>query len=74
MKKIFISCIICFVTIIASAQIANTKWRGTLKLDNPIEAIFHFGNDTLDVINLEDNSNLETMKYSVQDSVLTIQK
>jgi hypothetical protein len=74
MKKIFIACVISLIAFGVRAQIANTKWRGTLKLDNPIETIFRFGTDTLEVINTQDNSSLETMKYSVQDSVLTIQK
>ena len=74
MKKFFVSCIICLIAFGVKAQLTNTKWRGTLKLDNPLETIFHFGTDTLDVINTQDNSSLETMKYSVRDSVLTIQK
>ena len=75
MKKIIGSVIIfCFLSTATSAQLAHTSWKCTLNLDNPLDAYFNFSSDTLEVLNAEDSSSLETMKYSVQDSVLTIQK
>jgi hypothetical protein len=74
MKKIIILFIISFVTLTINAQFSNTKWKGTLNLENPVDAIFNFSNDTLDVLNAQDNSSMETMKFTMQDSVLTFQK
>jgi hypothetical protein len=50
------------------------KWKTTLQLDQPVDAVFNFSTDTLDVTNTSDNSSIETMKYTLKDTVLTIQK
>ena len=63
-----------FVALATHAQVANSKWKTTLQLDQPVDVVFNFGTDTLDVTNLEDSSSLETMKYTLKDTVLTIQK
>ncbi len=74
MKKVLFILIISFITVGVNAQLANTKWKGLLNLDNPTDAIFSFSNDTLDVLNAMDNSSMETMKFTVKDSVLIVQK
>jgi hypothetical protein len=74
MKKIFCFLLVLIATLSIHAQLSNTKWRGTLHLDEPIDVIFNFKADTLEAINAEDYSNIETMKFSVNDSVLVIQK
>jgi hypothetical protein len=74
MKKIIAFALIVITSLTINAQLANTKWKGTLNLDNPIDAFFNFKTDTLEVLNTEDNSNIESMKFSVNDSVLVIQK
>jgi hypothetical protein len=74
MKKIFALFLILFIALGVNAQLSNTKWRGTLHLDDPIDVIFSFKTDTLEALNAEDNSSIETMKFSVNDSVLVIQK
>ena len=74
MRTISLLAIILVAALATNAQVANTKWKATLHLDNPMDVIFDFGMDTLVVVNTQDNSTLETMKYSAQDSVLTIQK
>ncbi len=56
------------------AQLANTKWKATLQLDQPLDVIFNFSGDTLDVTNAGDNSDIEAMKYTTDDTVLTIEK
>ena len=56
------------------AQLANTKWKGVLKLDDPLHVSFNFGKDTLVVIALDDNSIVETMTYRLKDSALTLKK
>jgi len=74
MKEMIVFVLICLATIGTKAQLANTKWKGTLHLENPMDVFFNFGTDTLEVVNAGDNSPLETMIYSVKDTVLTIQK
>jgi hypothetical protein len=74
MKKIIAFSIIFATALGTHAQVTNTKWKTTLQLDNPLDVIFSFGQDTLVVVNTQDNSTLETMKYSTVGSVLTIQK
>lgn len=75
MKKNFF----CFLMIIlvsgsVKAQLANSKWKGLLTLENPVNVIFDFGKDTLTVINLDENSVLETMICTVTNSTFTLQK
>jgi len=74
MKKIIFMLLVLAIGATAHAQLANTKWKVTLKLDNPMDAIFSFSKDTLTVTAVADGSTIETMVYSVKDNVLTIQK
>jgi len=74
MKKIIFIAFIAFISASANAQLANSKWKGTLQLDNPTDVVFDFRTDTLEAFVAEDNSSLELMKYSIKDNVLSIQK
>ena len=74
MKKIIYAVFITFITLTANAQFANTKWKTTLQTDEAIDVIFNFSADTLDVTNAGDNSDIEAMNYSLQDTVLTLRK
>ena len=74
MNKIFVTLSIFLVAFSANAQLTNTKWKGTLNIQGGLGVQFNYGKDTLEVINLDDNSSIETMKYTVNDSIVTIQK
>jgi len=74
MKKIIYLLVIIFISSGVHAQIANTKWAVTLQLDDAVDVLFNFETDTLEVISADDNSSLETMRYSTTDTVLTLQK
>lgn len=74
MKKVIYVFIISFFAIKAQAQLAGTKWKATLQLDQPLDVMFNFSADTLSVTNAADNSDLETLKYFLKDTVLTLQK
>ena len=75
MKKFFICSLVCFAFVSAKAQfVAGTKWKGTLHLDSPTDVILDFRTDTVEAISPDDNSSIELMKYTVQDTVLTLQK
>lgn len=74
MKKILFVLFASVACMGAHAQLANTKWKDTLLLDNPVEVIFDFGKDTLTVTVAADGSLLETMSYTVHGQELSITK
>lgn len=73
MRKIILLILVFFATISVNAQLSNTKWKGTLNIQGGMEVSFNFNNDTLDVVNSE-NESLETMKYSIKDTLITFVK
>lgn len=75
MKKNFL-CLLTLTLLSGSikAQLANSKWKGVLQLDNPMNVAFNFGKDTLTVLNLDDKSILETMIYTATSSAFTLRK
>ena len=74
MKEIIFIFGISLVSITLNAQLKNTKWKGTVHSDNDIDVIFNYRSDTLEVTNIADSSNLETMTYTIKDTVLSLQK
>jgi hypothetical protein len=74
MKKITLLLLVTISALVSHAQLAKTKWKGTLQLDNPLEVIFDFGKDSLFVYTVADNSALETMIFTDSDKILTIKK
>jgi hypothetical protein len=74
MKKLALIALVSIFCATAHAQLAGTKWRDTLKVDNPIVAIFDFGKDTLTVTAAEDGSLIEVMTYNVHEGAFTIVK
>jgi hypothetical protein len=74
MKKTFFCLLVTLLAAGAHAQLANSKWKTTLKLESPADVIFEFGKDTLNVTQVADGGLLETMVFSVKDGILTIQK
>lgn len=74
MKKMLFVLLASVASIGVHAQLANTRWKDTLRLDNPVEVIFDFGKDTLTVTVAADGSLLETMSYTVQGQELSLIK
>ena len=74
MKKTIVTLLLVMTSGVLLAQLSNTKWKGTLRGDNPQNVIFNFKKDTAVVYNLSDSSIVETMIYSVKDMVLTLNK
>lgn len=74
MKKIFVMLIAGFAVISAKAQLENTTWKATLQFDSPTDVYCVFGKDTSKVYLSQDSSLLETMIYSLKDSVVTFHK
>lgn len=65
---------LAFTSVTVNAQLKNTKWKGTIQADNNMNVILNYKTDTLNVSNADDGSNIETMTYTVKDSVVTLQK
>ena len=74
MKKITTTILITFLAFNLNAQLTNTKWKGTLNIEQGMDVIFNFRNDTLNVSAVESGEDLETMKYNATDSILTLVK
>ena len=74
MKKTIITLLFVMTSTVLSAQLNNTRWKGTLRGDDQQNVIFDFKKDTAVVYNTSDNSVVETMIYSVKDKVLTLNK
>jgi hypothetical protein len=74
MKKIIVLLTVSFLAVTVNAQLRNTKWNGQLNIQNGMNTLFNFSNDTLEVVNNDNNESLETMKYTIKDSLLTLQK
>lgn len=74
MKKIFVMFITGFVFVSAKAQLENTTWKATLQFDSPTDVYCVYGKDTAKVYISQDSSLLETMTYTLKDTVLTFKK
>ncbi|MEP7319749.1 MAG: hypothetical protein ABI921_13435 [Panacibacter sp.] len=74
MKKFILTLLVICCSVAVQAQLTNTKWKATLQLDSEVETVFSFVTDTLNVTVAEDNSLLESMSYTIKDSVLTLVK
>jgi hypothetical protein len=74
MKKIFLIALISCVGAAANAQLANVKWKGTVQMDQQVDMFLNFKTDTLEAITAEDGQLIETMKFSIQDSIVSIWK
>jgi hypothetical protein len=59
---------------ISRAQLTNSKWMGSLIMDNTVSVIWNFGKDTLKVIALADSSMIETMTYKTEPGFLFISR
>lgn len=74
MKKMLVTLVAACAFISANAQLENTKWKATLQFDSPTEVYADFSTDTVHVYSSADNSLIETMTYTLEDSVLTLRK
>ncbi len=73
MKKIILFTLLCFAFVFANAQLTNTKWKVTLAIPDSAEVIFDFRTDTVEALTVADSESLETMIYTVQDTILTFE-
>jgi hypothetical protein len=76
MKKILpalLPLLFCIIPAI-HAQIANSKWEGTVKMDTLTPVTWHFAKDTVWVVQISDNSLVETMTYKTEHGYLYLTK
>lgn len=73
MKKIIIA-LFLFAAFNCNAQLANTKWKGTLNINGDVATLFDFGKDTLKITAFTNGVTIENMVYTVVDSTLTLKK
>ncbi len=74
MKRIIFIFLVTSTSVTVQAQLKNTKWKGTLNLENKIDVVFDYRNDTLEVINVRDSSSIEIMTYTIQNNIFSLQK
>lgn len=64
-----------FLSTTAHSQLADTKWRSSMNVPDPVECILQFKKDTLIVMVAADQSMVvETMTYKLKNDTLTIIK
>ncbi len=80
MKRIsLLTAIICLSIFTTKAQLANTKWQGTIGIPmqsgvQDFQATWDFGKDTLSVSYSGGKMLTDVMTYSEQNKVVTVQK
>lgn len=73
-KSLFCLLLLSAVSFSVKAQLAHTKWKGVLKLDNDVNVTFTFGKANLTVTNIDNGSLIETMTYTATKSKFTLIK
>jgi|ERR1017187_513213 hypothetical protein len=73
-KKISLLFLVFLAAISGHAQMAYTKWKTSLQLQDQVTVLFDFKKDTLKAISVADSSIIETMTYTVQDTSLQFKK
>jgi hypothetical protein len=74
MKKLLFLTLFTFIGLLAQAQLANSKWNGSLNIPELAPAALNFKTDTLEVIYAENGEILETMSYKVSGDTLLLKK
>ena len=72
MKKLLICLILLTSAFISKAQLANTKWSGTMMVPSEQKVILAFKKDSLFI--MIDDMAVESMTYSINDSTITANK
>ncbi len=74
-KTLFAAIALMLIGTMAHAQLANTRWTGSINAPDPLPVIMLFKSDTLIVHVANDPTAIvETMKFSEKDGKMTINK
>jgi hypothetical protein len=74
MKKIILIFLSAILVSSVTAQLKNTKWKGTIKGDNPRNVILDFKKDTLVLYTVSDSEIVEKMTYTIDNASFTVKK
>jgi hypothetical protein len=72
MKTFLICLVILSASLTSKAQLTNTKWTGTMMVPGETEVMLSFKKDSLYII--VNDEPVETMTYTVKDSLITAKK
>lgn len=56
------------------AQLANTQWKSTIIIGNPVNVVLNFSKDTCSLYTVADSTIIEIMTYKASDTILTLVK
>jgi len=74
MKALFILFFLFASTAAVNAQLAYTKWQGTMLVPAETKVVLSFKKDSVDMIVAETGEIGETMTFSMKDSSITMKK
>ena len=74
MKKYFSLLIVMALFTSAFAQLKNTRWKTTLQINGPVNAILDFKKDTVLLYTVADSNMIERMIYTKDDTSFTLVK
>jgi len=74
MKKRFLVIAGLFATCSLHAQLTNTQWKTRLDINGPVGVILDIKKDTCSLYTIADSIIIETMTYTVKDSIYTLNK
>src|SRR5277367_5831665 len=74
MKKIYITFVASLAFATTFAQLENTRWKSTIKIEGPVNVIFDFKKDTASLYTVADSTLIETMTYTHTDTSFTLMK
>ena len=74
MKKITFFLLVSILSCSIRAQLSNTRWKGTIKGDNPRNVILDFKKEGVSVYTVSDSEMVETMTYTMNDTSFTLKK
>jgi hypothetical protein len=79
-KELFLTTVVSLILLSANAQLAGTKWQGTIKIpmDNgvmqPFQSTWYFQNDTLTVVYEGGKLLPDVMAYTEDKNIVTVHK
>ncbi len=79
-KSILLTAVVCFILLGAKAQLANTKWQGSIKIPmqdgvmTPFASTWEFKPDTLTVTYAMNKLPTDVMSYTDEKGVISIRK
>jgi Domain of unknown function (DUF3471) len=74
MKKWILVLSVLLVHFCLEAQLSGSRWKATIKGDNPRNVILDFKTNSCTLYTVSDSTIVEVMVYSVEKTVLTVKK